>query len=252
MAEFRKLTSEEIFLIFKEEHRICSPLDPEADPSFDLQPTSTVAEWLDARHLLPWMELRTIYNEWFDTDIPIEEWRMTAGFSNERIMQCVFDLLATHAKIEVIKPVKLLGQRCLSAAVFKSIKKNLETRGIDTSGLVPSSKIEPVLKKNFGQFVADINKNFIGVIPEIMETQTTISRLVGFAGLVSILSLILAMHWHNLMFVSVISFILAIILAFIEKRRFLQQDGMLTISGIVTFRDLVNRIIELKQNEFRS
>lgn len=252
MAEFRKLTSEEIFFIFKEEHRICSPLDPEAYPSFDLQPTSTVAEWLDARHLLPWMELRTIYNEWFEIEIPIEEWRSAAGFSNEKSMQGVFDLFSAHAKIEVIKSVKLFGQSCLSAAIFKSIKKNLKTRGIDTSGLAPSSKIEPVLKKNFGQFVADINRNFSGVLPEIRKTETTLSSLVGFTGLVSILSLVLSMAWHNLLFVSGISFILAVILATIENRRFNQQEGMLTIPGIVTFRDLVNRIIELKQNEIRS
>ncbi len=251
MREFRKLTSEEIFFIFKEEHRLCSPLDPEADPFFDLQPTSTVAEWLDARDLLPWMELRKIYNEWFGIEVPIEEWRLAAGFSNEKTMQGVFDLIATYAKIEVIKPVKLLGQACLSAAIFKSIKKGLEIRGINTATLSPSSKIEPVLKKNFNQFVADINKNFTGVMPEIRKTETILSRLVGFAGLVSILSLVLAMSWYNLLFVSGVSFMVAVILAFIENKKFNKQEGMLTIPGIVTFRDLVNRIIESKQSEAR-
>lgn len=244
MSKFRKLTSEEIFFIFKEEHRLCSPLNPEADPSFELQPTSTVAEWLDARHLRPWMELRAFYNEWFDIEIPIEEWRSAAGLSNEKKMQGVFDLFSVYAKIEIIKPVKLFEQTCLSAAVFKSIKKNLEARGIDTSGLAPSSKIEPVLKRNFEPFVAYINQNFAGTISEIRERETILSRFVGFAGLVSIVSLILAMSRYEFLFVSGASFILAIILAIIENKKFNKKEGMLIIPEIVTFRDLVNRIVE--------
>lgn len=249
MTEFRKLTSEEVFFIFKEEYRLCSPINPEADPFFDLQPTSTVAQWLDAGNLKPWIELRAIYNESYDIDIPVEEWRMAAGFSNEKTMQSVFDLLSAHAKIEVIKPVKLLGQACFSAAVFRSIKNSLEAKGIDTSTLSPSSKIEPILKKDFGEFVAQINKNFTGVIPNILETQTTLGRLVGFAGLVSIISLILGISMHEFLYVSGASFTLAITLAFIENRKFNKQEGMLTIPGIITFRDLVNRIVESKVSD---
>lgn len=244
MSEFRKLTSEEVFHIFKEEHRLCSPIDPESDPDFDLQPTSTVAEWLDAGDLLPWMELRVIYNEWFSIEISKEEWRMTAGFSNEKPMQGVFELIARHAKIETIQPIKILGQTCLSAAIFKSIKKHLNSKGIDTSELSPSSKIEPVLKKNFADFISHINKNFTGIIPEIKKTETTLSKFVGFAGLVSILSLAIGYFWHDLIFISIASFIIAILFAFIEKRSFDKKEGMLVMPGIVTFRDLVNRIIE--------
>lgn len=246
MTEFRKLTSEEIFHIFKEEHRLCSPLSPEADPDFDLQPSSTVAEWLDARHLLPWMELRENYNDWYSIEIPIEEWRMTAGYSNEKTMQGVFDLIASHAKIEIIKSVKLFGQDCLSAAVFKSIKKNLETKGIDASDLLPSSRIEPILKNNFSDFIVHINKNFTGILPEIKESETTLSGPSGYAALATLILFIGGFFWSKLFVVAGALLIVTLILSFFDRRQFLKRDGMLTVPGIVTFRDLVNRIVESK------
>jgi hypothetical protein len=246
MIEHRNLTADEIFFIFKEEHRLCSPLDPEADPSFDLQPTSTIDGWREARDLLTWDKLAEIYNEEYRIEIPLETWKTVFEPGDKRSVKDVCELMSKHAQIEVIKPIKILGQECISSAIFKSIKKNLDLRGIDTSSLSPSSKIEPVLKRNFGEFLGLINKNFTGVIPEMNERRTTLGKLAGYFGLTLILSLFGSVFWDAFLIVATLTLLPTIILLYLSIRQFKTQDEMLTIPGIVTFRDLVERIVELK------
>ena len=246
MIEHRNLTADEIFFIFKEEHRLCSPLDPEADPSFDLQPTSTVDEWREARDLLTWDKLAKVYNEEYRIEIPLQTWKTVFEPGDKRTVKDVCELMSRYAKIEVIKPIRILGQICLSSAVFRSIKKNLELRGIDTSSLSPSSKIEPFLKKNFGEFLGHLNKSFTGVIPEINERRTALGKLAGYFGLTLILALIGSIFWSKLLIVAALTLLPTIILGYFSNRQFKMHDEMLTIPGIVTFRDLVERIVELK------
>ena len=246
MTEYRNLTVDEIFGIFKDEHRLCSPLDPEADPSFDLQPTSTVDEWREARDLLTWDKLAKVYNEEYGIEIPLETWKTVFEPGDQRTVQDVCALISKHAKIEVIKPINILGQVCLSSAIFKSIKKNLESKGIDTSKLSPSSRIEPVLKKNFGEFVGYMSKTFTGVIPEINQTRTRLGKFAGYFGLTLLLSLFAALFWNKLLLVAALALLPTIILGYLSIKQFKTQDEMLTIPGIVTFRDLVERIVELK------
>jgi hypothetical protein len=246
MTDYRNLTSDEVFFILREEHRLCSPLDHEANPSFDLQPSTTIADWIDARDLLRWHKLAKVYNDEFKIDVDLESWKGVFAPSNKKTVKDVCDLIASHAKIEVIKPVKVFGQTCISAAIFKSIKKNLESRGIDTSDIGPSSEIEPVLKKHFGVFVGHINKNFAGVIPEIRKQRTSLERISGYFFLIFITSLIGGIFWNPLLNVSVPTFIIGAILWFIDYKLFNYRRGMLTIPGIVTFRDLVDKIVESK------
>jgi hypothetical protein len=246
MIAYRNLTTDEIFFIFKEEHRLCSPLDPEADPSFNLQLTSTVNEWREARDLLTWDKLAKVYNEDYRIGIPLETWKSAFEPGDRKTVKDVCELISNYAKIEVIRPIKLLGQTCLSSAIFKSIKKNLELRGVDTSGLSPSSRIEPVVKNNFAEFFGYINKNFTGVIPEMNEGKTTLGKLASWFGLMLIVSLFGGMFWDTLFIAAAFLLLPTIILEYLSHRQLKTQDERLTIPGILTFRDLVERIVALK------
>lgn len=246
MTEYRSLTADEVFFIFEEEHRLCSPLDIEADPSFDLQPASTIHEWRAARDLLPWQQLAKAYNAEFEIEVGLDVWEMAFEPGDKKTIKDVCDLIARHGKIEVVKPIKTLGQTCLSSALFKSIKKSLDARGIDTSGLSPSSKIEPYLKNSFGEFFGYINKNYAGVIPEINERKTTSGILAGSMSLICLLSLIGGLFWDKLLIVTFILILPTVVLWYLSDKQFKSKEGMLTIPGIVTFRDLINRILETK------
>jgi hypothetical protein len=245
-TEYRNLTADEVFFIFKEEHRLVGPLDPEANPSFDLQPTSTVYDWREARDLLKWDSLAKVFNAEYGIEISLEEWKRVLKPADQKTVMDVCELISLHAKIEVIRPIKLLGASCLSSAIFKSIKKNLHAKGIDTSSLSPSSKVEPFLKKNFGEFIALVNKNFTGVIPDIKEKITPMSKAVAYLGLITFVSLLASTFWDKMFVVAVIALLLAILLGYLHYWKFRKSDEMLTITGIVTFRDLVEKIVEVK------
>lgn len=246
MTEYRSLTAEEVFFIFKEEHRLCSPFDIEADPSFELQPTSTIQEWRDARDLLPWHQLAKAYNTLFKIEVDLEMWRAVLEPDDKKTVNDVCELVSQYAKIEVIKPVRILGQTCLSSALFKSITRSLAARGVDTSGLSPSSRIEPYLKNNFHDFLGFINNNFTGVIPEIKERRTILRRVMEYSALICMLSIIGGIFWSKLLIITIVMAVPTIILWYLSNWQFKHTDDMLTIPGVVTFRDLINRILEVK------
>ena len=69
-----KYSTEEVIEIFKEQHRLCSPLDCEADPWAEITAEMTVREWRWANDLLGWKELGEFLNQEFRIDITEKEW----------------------------------------------------------------------------------------------------------------------------------------------------------------------------------
>ena len=244
--EYRNITPEEVFFIFKEEHRICSHFDPEADPTVILTMDSSVEIWRRSMDLLEWEKLSQYLNEEFEIQPNKEKWQKALCPEKRKTIQDVCNLISQHAKIEVIKPIKLFGKQCLSASLFKSIKKNLSKRGVDTSNLKPSSKIEPFLKSNFGEFIEQINKNFTGIIPEIRMKRTKLDKLIGYSWLFFILTLIAFFIWNFIWYIPVVFFIIILITGYFSYKEFNSKEGMMTIPKIETFRDLIERIIKEK------
>ena len=69
MKNNAKYSAVEIFEMFKEEHRLCSPLDFMAYANYELTPNSLIWEWRDARDLLRWEELSANLNKQFRIDV---------------------------------------------------------------------------------------------------------------------------------------------------------------------------------------
>jgi len=244
--EYRNITPEEVFFIFKEEHRICSPLDFEADPTVKLSMESSIREWRDSMDLLPWRKLSKYLNEEFEINIPKKEWEVILEPDRKKKLADVCELISKHAQIEIIKPIKVFGQECLSASIFKTIKRNLAKRGVDTAGLKPSSPIEPYLKNNFGEFIEQINKNYTGVIPEIKNSETTIGKINSLIWITFMISLLLGFFWRPIWIITTVLFITGLYSGFSERREFKENSEMMYIPEIRTFRELVEAIIEKK------
>lgn len=64
-----KYTAEEILQIFKEQHRLCSQLDPEADPHAEINSQTSIKEWRWANDLLGWKDLSHFLNQEFRIEI---------------------------------------------------------------------------------------------------------------------------------------------------------------------------------------
>ncbi len=244
--EFRNITPEEVFYIFIEEHRLCSPLDCEADPTFELTMDSSIREWSDARDLLPWRKLSKYFNAEFEIQIAEEEWKNVFVPEKKKKLKGVCNLISRHAKTEIVKPIKLFGHNCLSASLFRTIKRNLSNRGVDTSELKPSSLVKPYLNNNFGEFVEQINKNYTGVIPDIECIESKVDKPDLLIWAIFTLSFVLGFIWKPIWILTMLLFLTKLFNGIFESEDIKVNKEVLYFPGIKTFRDLVEAIIEKK------
>jgi hypothetical protein len=148
-----KLTPTDILNIFIEQHRLCSPLDPEADPWVELTFASTINDWRAANDLLPWQPLSKFLNDEFNINASQDEWEAVLTPASLRTLKDVCELVSKHSTHSDIEPKKLLGQECLSAAVFLTLKKYLQIRQVDVSNLKPSSSVTAYLDNYYSAMV---------------------------------------------------------------------------------------------------
>ncbi len=205
-------TAAELLEIFKESHRLFSPLDPEADETIVLTSDSTIADWREAQDLLPWRSLGMYFNKSFGIDLPLETtWYSVLEPSHKRTIGQVCELIAQHATKEEIPSVRPFGQECQTAAVFLWLKGKLGSSGIDVSALRPSTPVADY-KRHFGLIMDEVLRRGVRTIDKIELEKFPTSEA-----------------WKY-----VIDFFLP---NSAYGRRLLTGD-------VVTFRDLVERIVE--------
>jgi len=205
-----KYSPEEVLEIFKEQHRLCSPLDPEADLWAEITAEMTIREWRWARDLISWKGLSEFLNQEFRIDISEKIWFETLEPAKTRRLIDVCKLISSHATKEYYKSKKLFGQPCLKAGVFLTIKRNLEQKGVNVSELSPSSSFPEYLDKYFSPVLEEITLTGTKTI-EIIQTKI---ELKGFWNAINI---------------------------------FTSNKYEISTGEIKTFRDLVEKIIEEKE-----
>ena len=84
-----KINSSDILNIFIEQHRLCSPLDIEADPYAELNFDSSIDDWRNANDLLGWKELSIVLNEGFNISATEEEWKNVLTPSSKKTLKDV-------------------------------------------------------------------------------------------------------------------------------------------------------------------
>ena len=151
-----KYTEGEILEIFKEQHRLCSPLDCEADPTAEITGDMTIREWRWANDLLGWKKLSEFLNQEFRVQITSDEWHKTLEPAKTRKLIEVCRLLSKYAIKDIYVPKTLFGKPCLKAAVFLTIKQNLKNKGVDVSELRPSSRFSDYLDRYFSPVLEEI------------------------------------------------------------------------------------------------
>ena len=157
MTELKaKYSEKEILEIFKEQHRLCSPLDPEANPWAEITADMTISEWRWANDLLEWKELSKFLNQEFRVQISQSEWYDVLEPAKTRKLIEVCKLLSKYTERDTYEPKTLFSRPCLKAGVFLTIKKNLKDKGVNVSNLRPSSFLTEYMDKYFSQVLEEI------------------------------------------------------------------------------------------------
>ena len=151
-----KYTEEEILEIFKEQHRLCSHLDPEADPLAEITPEMIINEWRWANDLLEWKKLSQFLNQEFRIKVSEQDWYAVLEPAKTKTLKDVCRLISQHAEKDTYEPRTLFGKPCLKASVFLTLKKNLKEKGVDVSELRPSSTLGVYMDKYFSSVVEEI------------------------------------------------------------------------------------------------
>jgi len=157
MTEIKvKYTEKEILEIFKEQHRLCSPLDPEAESWAKITKEMSISEWRWANDLLEWEKLSQFLNQEFRTEISKKDWYNVLEPAKDKTLKDVCGLISLHAQKDTYEPKMIFGQPCLKASVFLTIKKNLKEKGVDISELRPSSTLSEYMGENFSPILEEI------------------------------------------------------------------------------------------------
>jgi hypothetical protein len=208
------MKSSDILNIFIEQHRLCSPLDPEANPYAKLSFDTTIDEWRDANDFIHWQPLSRYLNTQFNIDISEEDWKRTLTPASKRTLADLCQLISEHWAQQDIQPIILFGQECISAAIFLTLKKYLQRRNVDVSELRPSTLVTEYFEKHFSEMIEQIT--IISKGRQIFDEFGPKRKKEGFINYINIF----------------------------DKDRYMFLTG-----DVLTFRDLVQKIISLNTIE---
>lgn len=128
---------------------------------------TTISDWRDICDLVDTSELWKYLNYYFHLAADQETWMTILEPDDEKALVDLCNFIANNAEKETIRPIKLFGNNCETAAIFKSLKIRLENRGIDVSDFRPSSQLEPLVKKYKSVLIEEINQLAPTVLPPI-------------------------------------------------------------------------------------
>lgn len=239
----RNITNEELFLVLKEQYRMLCLLDCEVDKKFDFVETSTIQEWAHAMELNS-NELPVYINDLFDISISKNDWLEILKSAEVITLKSICEFLSKHIKIEIVKPIKVFGKECLSASIFHIIKMDLKRKGIYTDPITPSTKISPYLENTDGKFIMEISKKFPGVITKFDKVRTKYDKIHRIIWLSFSLGVILSFVWLPVLIIAMWLFTIGVKTQRIRKSEKEKVGGTMYIPDILTFRDLVCKIID--------
>lgn len=208
----QKLSSTDVLNIFIEKHILLSPFDPEADPYAELNSNSTIKDWRDANDLVEWKKLYPFYNQEFEINATYEEWEAVLVPESKKNLIGVCELIARHKNQRDIESIKLLGNECLEAGVFKRFKESLETGKVDITNIKPSSLLSDYLDKYLVEITSEVI--FLTKGKKVIEKIEMKRKKKGFLNYINIF----------------------------DKDRF-----SYSIPNINTFRELILKIIEVEK-----
>jgi hypothetical protein len=85
--------------------------------------TSTIDEWRNARHLLPWQPLSRFVNDQFNLSVKEEEWKNILTPSYKRTLYDLCTFLSEKLSTSNRNPYEAVGSRVLVSSRFYYIEE---------------------------------------------------------------------------------------------------------------------------------
>jgi hypothetical protein len=239
MEKINRYTPEEVLAIFQANYLQQQQFDPEVELGENLNFSTTIAEWRSICDLQEPFKLSDYFNYFFELDFLQDKWLSILLPEKLKTIGDVCDFISENATKPLIKPVKLLGSDCQTAAIFKHLMDRFALNGIDTKAIKPSSPLEPFAKANLGILIVEANKMNPSALPPVEYKGTVFYRIGTSLFVIAFLTLIASIWVSNLIWIIVLLFSSGTLLCWIGSRF---KPARTSFKGIDTFRDLINRI----------
>jgi len=231
-----KYSKEDILMIIISSYQFQAEFDPVVGKGMEPNFQTTIFEWIDICDLIEPNKLAQVYHESFNLKTPISELKQLFMDEDKNTLSDFCEYISKHAERQNIEPIKLLGQNCQTASIFRTLKQNLKEKGADTSELKPSSKINPFFLKYGGLLVDEVNRIAPGTMSEFEFKANKFSRIgrnllfVGFFAGIGIWW-IWSFSWFLLL-----PIVLGIIMFHIGDKK---EPEKINISDFKSFRELI-------------
>ena len=166
-APHAKYRPTEILQIIQANYKQQQQLDDLVLSGQELDFNTTILEWRDICDLVDTDDLWKYLNFYFRLDVDKDSWLTQLEPEDEKTIGDLCEFISLHARKEIIRPVKLLGNHCQTAAIFKVLAAKLKDRGVNVSEFRPSSKLEPLFQKYGSAFIEEVNLLNPTVLPTI-------------------------------------------------------------------------------------
>ena len=231
-----KYSKEEIFQMLISQYQFAIEFDPVVVKGMDFNYESSIFDWRDACDLVNPKKLAEIYHKEFKIDRPLSELENILINEEKRTVSDFCEYISLHAKREVIEPIRLLGQNCQTASIFRTLKQNLTEKGADTSELKPSSEINPFFLKYGGLLIDEVNRIAPGTMSEFEYKSHRLSRIGRNVMFIGVLALIGVWWVWNFNWWLTLPIIIGIVIFQIGDKK---QPEKLNLGGFQNFRELI-------------
>ena len=230
-----KYSPNEILQILNDFYNCQSVFDPEVESGEILNFETTISEWRRICDLVEPKKLADYYYDLFQLTTQRADLQAVL-LQNKNELRILCNYLSEHAIKQSISPILIMGQRCMTASIFKTLTSNLETRGMQTKSIRPSSEFAPIFQKHGAMLLEEVNKLVPGSLSKFEYRDNWIVKTGIGLNLFSFLTFIIApMIWH-FHWVLFIPLCIGITLTFIGNKF---RPAKESIGGYITVRDLI-------------
>jgi len=230
-----KYSPGEILQILNDFYNCQSAFDPEVFPGEILTFETTISEWREICDLVEPKKIARYYYDSFTLTTPLTEFENIL-LKSEASLNEFCRYIADNAVKQSISPILIMGQYCMSAAIFKTLTTNLEARGIDIQNIRPGTEFKPLFRKHGGVILEEVSKLAPGSLSKFEYVDNWISKTGSAFFLLFFFSIIIVpivWHFHWLLLVPLI---IAISLLVIGHKFSPAKE---VIGGYDTVRDLI-------------
>ena len=231
-----KYSKDDILQMLISQYHFQTEFDPVVIKGMEPNYEFTIFEWRDACDLLNPTELAEIYHKTFKIKRPISELENILKDEDKNTLSEFCEYISQYAERKSIEPIKLLGQNCQTASIFRTLKQNLTEQGADTTDLKPSTKINEFFLKSDGILFDEVNRIAPGTMTEF-EYKANKIELIG--NKVLFISIVFAIGFWSIWFFHWLLLLPIAIGIMIYQIGVKKEPEKINIGGFDNFRELI-------------